>query len=137
MEGSKASIQFPIYPVMDIKQNAVLGDQDLQDALNGVNPKFGDFCIRAAGEVWGKPLLDQRMKALVAIALDVSHQSFSGPGVPFEAHVTMALKQGVSFEEIEELLLMTCVYCGFNKAAGAFGRLNELKEKYAPSNCLD
>ena len=57
------------------------------------------------------------------------HQSFSGPGVPFEAHVTMALKQGATFEG-EELLLMTCVYCGFNKAAGAFGRLNELKEKY-------
>ena len=42
----------------------------------------------------------------------------------------MALKQGATFEEIEELLLMTCVYCGFNAAAGAFGRLNELKEKY-------
>ena len=115
---------------MDLKENAVLGDQDLQDALNGVNPQFGDFCIRAAGEVWGKPLISQKFKTLLAIALDVSHQSFSGPGVPFEAHVTMALKQGLTFEEIEELLLMTCVYCGFNKAAGAFGRLNELKEKY-------
>ena len=115
---------------MDLKENAVFGDQDLQDALNGVNPQFGDFYIRAAGEVWGKPLISQKFKTLLAIALDVSHQSFSGPGVPFEAHVTMALKQGVTFEEIEELLLMTCVYCGFNKAAGAFGRLNELKEKY-------
>ena len=119
---------------MDIKQNAVLGDQELQDALRGVNPKFGDFCIRAAGEVWGKPLIDQRTKTMIALALDISHQSFSGPGVPFEAHVTMALKQGVSFEEIEELLLMTCVYCGFNKSAGAFGRLNELKEKYGSSS---
>ena len=102
--------------------------------ISGVNPKFGDFCIRAAGEVWGKPLIDQRTKTMIAIALDVSHQSFSGPGVPFEAHVTMALKQGVSFEEIEELMLMTCVYCGFNKSAGAFGRLNELKEKYGSSS---
>jgi 4-carboxymuconolactone decarboxylase len=42
----------------------------------------------------------------------------------------MALKQGATFEEIEEVLAWACVYCGFNKAAGGFGRLNELKEKY-------
>jgi 4-carboxymuconolactone decarboxylase len=41
----------------------------------------------------------------------------------------MALKQGASFAEIEEVLAWACVYCGFNKAAGGFGRLNELKEK--------
>jgi 4-carboxymuconolactone decarboxylase len=126
----QAKISMNKLDFMDIKENAVLGDQGLQDALNGVNPQFGDLCVRVAGEVWGKPLLSQKFKTLLTIALDVSHQSFSGPGVPFEAHVTMALKQGVTFEEIEELLLMTCVYCGFNKAAGAFGRLNELKEKY-------
>jgi 4-carboxymuconolactone decarboxylase len=39
----------------------------------------------------------------------------------------MALKQGASFQEIEELLLFTCAYCGFNKAAGAFGKLNQIK----------
>jgi 4-carboxymuconolactone decarboxylase len=115
---------------MDIKENAVLGDKELQDALSGVNPAFGDLCTRVAGEVWGKSLISQKVKTMLTIVLDVSHQSFSGPGVPFEAHVTMALKQGVTFEEIEELLLFACVYCGFNKAAGAFGRLNELKQKY-------
>ena len=67
---------------------------------------------------------------MFTILLDVANQSYSGPGIPFEAHVTMALKQGISFEEIEEILLFACVYCGFNKAAGGFGRLNELKEKY-------
>tara|TARA_B100000902_G_scaffold30661_1_gene36709 strand:+ start:207 stop:560 length:354 start_codon:yes stop_codon:yes gene_type:complete len=115
---------------MDLKENAVLGDVQLQEALNGVNPQFGDFCVRVAGEAWGHSLIDQRTKAMFAILLDVANQSYSGPGVPFEAHVSMALKQGVTFEEIEEVLLFACVYCGFNKAAGGFGRLNELKEKY-------
>ena len=115
---------------MDLKENAVLGDVQLQEALNGVNPKFGDFCVRVAGEAWGHSLIDQKTKAMFTILLDVANQSYSGPGIPFEAHVTMALKQGVSFEEIEEILLFACVYCGFNKAAGGFGRLNELKEKY-------
>ena len=67
---------------------------------------------------------------MLAIALDISHQSFTGPGVPFSAHVLMALRQGTTFAELEELMTWACVYCGFNKAAGAFGRLNELKEEY-------
>ena len=115
---------------MDLKDNAVLADQDLINGLCGINPVFGDFVTRAAGEVWGKPLIDQKTKAFLAITLDVSHQSFSGPGVPFKAHILMALKQGATFAELEELLTWACVYCGFNKAAGAFGRLNELKEEF-------
>jgi 4-carboxymuconolactone decarboxylase len=39
----------------------------------------------------------------------------------------MALKQGASYDEIEELLLFTCAYCGFNKAAGAFGKLKQIR----------
>ena len=85
---------------------------------------------RVAGEAWGKPLISQKTKAMLAIVLDISHQSFSGPGVPFAAHVLMALRQGATFAELEELMTWACVYCGFNKAAGAFGRLNELKEEY-------
>lgn len=107
-------------------KNAVLDDKGLQEALNGINPKFGDLCTRVAGEVWGKPLIDQKTKALVTIAIDVVNQSFLGPGQPFGAHVNMAMKQGATREEIEELLLLTCAYAGFNKAAGAFGALNEL-----------
>jgi len=41
----------------------------------------------------------------------------------------MALKQGVSFEQLEELLLFTCAYAGFNKAAAGFGKLAEIKQK--------
>ena len=42
----------------------------------------------------------------------------------------MALKQDTTFAEINEVLAWACVYCGFNKAAGGYGRLNKLKEKY-------
>jgi 4-carboxymuconolactone decarboxylase len=37
----------------------------------------------------------------------------------------MALKQGATREEIEELLLFLCVYAGFNKVAACFGAFNE------------
>jgi 4-carboxymuconolactone decarboxylase len=41
----------------------------------------------------------------------------------------MALKQGTTAAELEELLLFLCAYAGFNKVAGAFGRLNEILAK--------
>jgi 4-carboxymuconolactone decarboxylase len=115
---------------MDIHSNAVLGDQGLIDGLKSVNPIFGDFCARVAGEAWGEPLVSQKTKAFMAIVLDVDNQSYEGQGTPFEAHVIMAIKQGATFDEIEEILKWSCVYCGFNKAAGGFGRLNEIKKNF-------
>lgn len=105
-------------------KNAVLDDLELQEALKGINPQFGDFVTRVAGEAWGLPLIDQKTKALITIAIDVVNQSQNGPGSPFGAHVAMAMKQGATKEEIEELLVFLCPYTGFNKVAGCFGALN-------------
>jgi 4-carboxymuconolactone decarboxylase len=110
-------------------KNAVLDDLQLQESLKQINPKFGDFVTRVAGEAWGLPLIDQKTKALITIAIDVVNQGQSGPGSPFGAHVNMALQQGATPEEIEELLLFLCPYAGFNKVAGCFGALNELMSK--------
>ena len=112
-----------------MKENAVLADKPLQEALNSINPKFGDFCARVAGEAWGLPHIDQRTKALITIAVDVVNANETGPGAPFEAHVHMALAQGATIQEIEEVLLFMCVYAGFNKGASAFGRLGEIVAK--------
>lgn len=109
-------------------KNAVLDDKELQTSLKSINTKFGDFVTRVAGEAWGLPLIEQRTKALIVIAVDIVNQDHIGSGSPFAAHVDMALKQGVTRAEIEELLLFMCVYAGFNKAAGGFGTLNKILE---------
>lgn len=107
-------------------KNAVLDDLELQQGLAEINPQFGDFVTRVAGEAWGMPLIDQKTKALVVISIDVVNQGLLGPGTPFAAHIDMAMKQGATRAEIEELLLFLCVYAGFNKAAASFGALNEV-----------
>jgi 4-carboxymuconolactone decarboxylase len=114
---------------MESYKNAVLDDLALQEGLKKINPKFGDFVTRVAGEAWGLPHIDQKTKALITIAVDVVIQDQVGPGSPFGAHVHMALQQGATYEEIEELLLFMCVYAGFNKAAGCFGVLNEICDR--------
>ena len=107
-------------------KNAVLDDHELQEALNQINPKYGDFVTRVAGEAWGLPLIDQKTKALIAIAVDVVIQNQASTGSPFPTHVNMALEQGATRAEIEELLLFLCVYAGFNKVVGCFSTLNEI-----------
>ena len=109
-----------------IPKNAVLDDEELCAGLRQIHPKFGELCTRVCGEVWGLPLIDQKTKTFITIAIDVVNQDQVGPGSPFAAHVNMALKQGATREEIEELLLFMCAYAGFNKAAGCFGTLNEI-----------
>ena len=112
-------------------KNAVLDDKELQDALKSINPNFGEFVTRVAGEAWGLPLIDQKTKALITIAVDVVNQDHTGSGSPFAAHINMALQQGATPAEIEELLLFMCVYAGFNKAAGCFGVLNEILDSHS------
>ena len=75
-------------------KNAVLDDGNSRTSLKQINPAFGDFCTRVAGEAWGLPLIDQKTKALITIAVDVVNQDQSGPGNPFGAHVNMALSRG-------------------------------------------
>ena len=111
---------------ISIKENAVLGDKELQAKLRAINPEFGDFCIRVSGEVFGKPLIDQKTKALIAIVVDVVEQL---RGIPFENHVEIALKQGATREELEELLLLMTIYAGFNKAGSFYGELSACSKK--------
>lgn len=106
-------------------ENAVLDDKELQAGLIKVNPQFGDFVTRVAGEAWGLPLIDQKTKALITIAVDLVNAEV-GSGSAFPAHINMAMKQGATRAEIEELLMFLCVYAGFNKAASAFVALNQL-----------
>ncbi|MEA5574983.1 nuclear transport factor 2 family protein [Anabaena sp. UHCC 0451] len=115
-------------------KNAVLDDLELQKGLKQINPKFGDFVIRVAGEAWGLPLIDQKTKALITIAIDVVNQDHRGPGNPFAAHVKMALQQGATLAEIEELMLFLCVYAGFNKVAACFATLNLIVDDLHPTS---
>jgi 4-carboxymuconolactone decarboxylase len=60
--------------------------------------------VRVAGEVWGNPLVLQMKKAFLAIVLDVSHESYSGPGITFEAHFLMAMKKELASQKSKRCL---------------------------------
>jgi 4-carboxymuconolactone decarboxylase len=108
---------------ISIQENAVLGDPALQKRLMAIDPEFGEFCIRISGEIFGKPLLSQKTKALIAIAIDVVEQL---NGIPFKNHVDIALKQGTTAEELRELILLMTIYAGLNKAGSFYGELKRV-----------
>lgn len=74
-------------------KNAVLDDQALIAGLKSINPVWGDMTVRVAGEAWGMPLIDQKTKALISIAIDQMAVNVTGEGNPFGAHVDMLLNK--------------------------------------------
>jgi 4-carboxymuconolactone decarboxylase len=112
--------------------NAVLDDHELQAALTSVNPRFGDLCTRVAGEVWGQKLIPQKWKAFFAMVVDVANQGPTIAGSAFRAHLDMAIKQGATRDEVEELMLFLCCYCGFNKVPHFLAAVREVFDGPSP-----
>jgi 4-carboxymuconolactone decarboxylase len=93
-------------------RKAVLGAEYVEKSIAGADD-FGrplqqlvtQYCW---GEIWGNPTLARRDRSLINIAL------LSSLNRPHELklHVKGALKNGVTREEIREVLLQVAVYCG-------------------------
>ncbi|MGL5948202.1 MAG: carboxymuconolactone decarboxylase family protein [Aeromonas sp.] len=108
--------------------NAVLDDVELIAGLKSIDPVWGEMTVQVAGQAWGLPLLSQKTKALLTLAIDQVTLNVTGEGNPFAAHVAMALKQGATYAEIEELIIFASVYTGFNKGATTMGALKALRQ---------
>ncbi|MGW0605170.1 bifunctional 3-oxoadipate enol-lactonase/4-carboxymuconolactone decarboxylase PcaDC [Streptomyces sp. NPDC002640] len=98
----------------------VLGDAFVDRALDGADDFSGDFqqfATRYAwGEVWDRPGLDRRSRSCVALGALVA----GGHWEEFAAHTRGALRNGLTPDEIREVLLQTALYCGLPAADRAF-----------------
>jgi len=98
----------------------VLGDDHVDRAVaatNAFDESFQEFITRYAwGEVWSRPGLDRRTRRCVTLALLVALRAEG----ELAMHVRAALRNGVTVEEISEILLHTAVYAGIPAANAAF-----------------
>ncbi len=98
----------------------VLGDDHVdraQASVDDFSRDFQEFITRAAwGSVWVREGLGRRERSLVTVAL------LAGLGRVEELplHVRGALANGVTAEEVAEVLLHTAVYAGVPAANTAF-----------------
>jgi 4-carboxymuconolactone decarboxylase len=98
----------------------VLGDEHVDranDNITDVTRDFQDFITRYAwGDIWSRPGLDRRLRSTVTITALIAHGHWDELGMHFRA----AIHNGLSHEEISEIILQSGVYCGVPAANSAF-----------------
>ena len=78
---------------------------------------FQELITRYAwGEIWTRPGLERSTRSAITIAMLVALGRFD----ELPMHVRGALRNGLSVEEVAEVLLQTAVYCGVPAANRAF-----------------
>jgi 4-carboxymuconolactone decarboxylase len=90
---------------------------------NEFNAAFQDLITRYAwGEVWSRPGLDKRQRSLITIAMLVALNRAE----ELRLHLRAASNNGVTREEIQEVLIHSAIYCGVPAANTAFHIANEI-----------
>jgi 4-carboxymuconolactone decarboxylase len=101
-------------------RRAVLGDDHVDRAMAAMtdfNRDFQDFITRNAwGEIWTRPSLPRHTRSLLTLAMMVALNR----GEEFRMHVKAAFNNGVTRDQIKEVLLQSAVYCGVPAANSAF-----------------
>ena len=98
----------------------VLGDEHVDRAqakATSFSKDFQDLLTRYAwGEIWARPGLDRRTRSCITVAMTVA---LNRPE-ELALHLRGALRNGVTVDELREILLQTAVYCGVPAANMAF-----------------
>jgi 4-carboxymuconolactone decarboxylase len=98
----------------------VLGDAHVDRAqarTTEFSRPFQEFITRTAwGEVWTRPGLDRRMRSAITLAALTTVRAED----ELAMHVRAAIGNGLSAEEIGEVILHTAVYAGVPQANTAF-----------------
>ena len=98
----------------------VLGEEHVDRArerTTSFTAPFQELLTRYAwGDVWARPALDRRTRSMITLAALTA----LGAENEIALHVRAALRNGVTREEIAEVLLHTAVYAGLPAANAAF-----------------
>jgi 4-carboxymuconolactone decarboxylase len=117
-------------------RRSLLGDAHV-DRAEGASTEFDadfqDLITRYAwGEIWTRDGLPRHTRSLLTIALMVALNRKE----ELRLHLRAAVNNGVSSEEIREVLLHCAIYCGVPAANAAFFEakqiLDEAKQALAP-----
>jgi 4-carboxymuconolactone decarboxylase len=98
----------------------VLGDDHVDAAIartTDFTADFQDYITRNVwGGIWARPGLDRRMRS----AITLTALTATGREGELAMHVRAALRNGLTADEIKEILLQSGAYCGVPAANGAF-----------------
>jgi 4-carboxymuconolactone decarboxylase len=112
---------------MEVRRE-VLGDDHVDDAIERTTEftqDFQDLITRYAwGEIWTRPGLDRRMRSAITLTALVARGHFE----ELAMHIRAARRNGLSDDEIKEVLLQSAIYCGVPAANQAFKVASDVLE---------
>jgi 4-carboxymuconolactone decarboxylase len=98
----------------------VLGDDHVDNAIRStteLTADFQSFITRYAwGEIWSRPGLDRKTRSCITLTALIA---MNRPE-ELEMHLRAARRNGLTVDEIREVLLQSAVYCGVPAANSAF-----------------
>jgi len=107
-------------------RRSVLGDKYVDQAVAKRTEFTADFqgllTRYAWGDVWTRPGLDRRMRCCITVAMLVALNRDE----ELALHVRAALDNGVTPDELKEILLQSAIYCGIPAANAAFRVASEV-----------
>ena len=105
---------------MEVRR-AVLGEAHVDRAEASRTPltdEFQDLLTRYAwGEIWTRPGLDRRTRSCITVAMLIALNRND----ELALHIRAARTNGVTVDELKEILLQSAIYCGIPAANTAFG----------------
>ncbi|BAK77309.1 4-carboxymuconolactone decarboxylase [Pseudogulbenkiania sp. NH8B] len=101
-------------------RRAVLGDAHVDRTLakrNDFNTEFQEFITRYAwGDIWTRPGLPRHSRSLITIAMLIALNRED----ELRMHLKAAFNNGVTRDELKEVLMQSGIYCGLPAANAAF-----------------
>jgi 3-oxoadipate enol-lactonase/4-carboxymuconolactone decarboxylase len=101
-------------------RRAVLGDEHVDRAVAATTDFTADFqrmiTEYAWGTIWTRPGLDRRSRSMITLTALVAR----GHHEELAMHVRAARRNGLSVDEIKEVLMQSAIYCGVPDANTAF-----------------
>lgn len=111
-------------------RRCVLGEAHVEKSLRGATSFNEDFQDLVAdvpwGRIWSRPGLDKHQRSLITLSMMIALNRAE----EFRMHVKAALNNGVSTDELKELILQASIYCGFPAALDAFRNAEATVREY-------
>ncbi|HKN02798.1 MAG TPA: 4-carboxymuconolactone decarboxylase [Buttiauxella sp.] len=100
---------------MDVRR-AVLGDKHVDRTLSQLTPlneEFQNFITRYAwGDIWTRPGLERHTRSMITIAMLIALNREA----ELKMHLRAAFNNGVTRDELKELIMHSALYCGLPAA---------------------
>jgi 3-oxoadipate enol-lactonase/4-carboxymuconolactone decarboxylase len=98
----------------------VLGDEHVDRAVERTTDftaDFQDLLTRYAwGEIWSRPGLDRKTRSCMVLTAMIALNRDE----EFAMHVRAAVRNGLTRDELKEVILQSAIYCGLPAANNAF-----------------